>query len=154
MMDECEIKRWHMTIAQDQSASRRCCRSAASWRQALLLLVASFALVPRGSLAVTAQQNLASAAQPAATETVEQAVCRLIETAALAHGLPVAFLTRLIWQESSFRASVISPAGAQGIAQFMPGTANERGLADPFDPEKAIPEAADCSPNSPSASAI
>ncbi|HWG05162.1 MAG TPA: lytic transglycosylase domain-containing protein, partial [Beijerinckiaceae bacterium] len=48
----------------------------------------------------------------------------------------------LIWQESSFRASVVSPAGAQGLAQFMPKTAGERGLADPFDPEQAIPEAA------------
>jgi hypothetical protein len=93
-------------------------------------------------LALAAQQSLASAAQPSAAETVEQAVCRLIESAAHAHGLPVAFLTRLIWQESSFRASVISPTGAQGIAQFMPGPANERGLADPFDPEMAVPKAA------------
>jgi hypothetical protein len=51
-------------------------------------------------------------------------------------------LTRLIWQESSFRATAVSRAGAQGIAQFMPGTAQERGLADPFDPEQAIPAAA------------
>ncbi|HEX2151453.1 MAG TPA: lytic transglycosylase domain-containing protein, partial [Stellaceae bacterium] len=51
-------------------------------------------------------------------------------------------LTRLIWRESSFRAAAVSPAGAQGIAQFMPGTAQERGLADPFDPEQAIPKAA------------
>jgi hypothetical protein len=56
--------------------------------------------------------------------------------------LPVAFLTRIIWRESSFRAGVVSPAGAQGIAQFMPGTAQARGLADPFDPEQAIPKAA------------
>ena len=103
--------------------------------------MASCALAPLGSLALAAQQSLASA-QPSAAETVEQAVCRLIESAAHAHGLPVAFLTRLIWQESSFRASVISSAGAQGIAQFMPGTANESGLADPFDPEMAVPKAA------------
>jgi len=37
---------------------------------------------------------------------------------------------------------VVSPAGAEGIAQFMPGTARERGLADPFDPERAIAKAA------------
>jgi hypothetical protein len=36
----------------------------------------------------------------------------------------------------------VSPKGAQGIAQFMPGTAAEQGLADPFDPEQAIPKAA------------
>ncbi|WP_425515514.1 lytic transglycosylase domain-containing protein [Microvirga antarctica] len=77
-----------------------------------------------------------------ATETVEQALCRLIEESARSHDIPVEFLTRLIWQESSFRPRVVSPAGAQGIAQFMPGTAQERGLADPFDPEQAIPKAA------------
>ena len=76
------------------------------------------------------------------TETVEQALCRLIEGAARAHRLPVGFFTRLIWQESSFRTGVVSPAGAQGVAQFMPGTARERGLADPFDPEQAIPASA------------
>lgn len=77
-----------------------------------------------------------------ATETVEQALCRLIDDSAKARDLPVAFLTRLIWRESSFRVGVVSPAGAQGIAQFMPGTAKERGLLDPFDPEQAIPHAA------------
>ncbi|KAB1075361.1 lytic transglycosylase domain-containing protein [Methylobacterium planeticum] len=77
-----------------------------------------------------------------ATETVEQALCRLIETSAKARGLPVPFLTRLIWRESSFRVSAVSPVGAQGVAQFMPGTARERGLLDPFDPEQAIPHAA------------
>jgi hypothetical protein len=76
------------------------------------------------------------------TETVKQALCRLIEQSAEARRIPTDFLTKLIWQESSFRTSVISPAGAQGVAQFMPGTARERGLADPFDPEQAIPAAA------------
>ncbi|HEY8563943.1 MAG TPA: lytic transglycosylase domain-containing protein [Beijerinckiaceae bacterium] len=76
------------------------------------------------------------------TETVSQAMCRLIEGAAPARKIPVAFLTRLIWRESSFRAGAVSSAGARGVAQFMPGTAAERRLADPFDPEQAIPEAA------------
>jgi len=76
------------------------------------------------------------------SETVEQALCRLIEGSARAQNLPVPFLTRLIWRESSFRVGVVSPVGAQGVAQFMPGTAKERGLADPFDPEQAIPHAA------------
>jgi hypothetical protein len=76
-------------------------------------------------------------------ETVEQALCRLIEGAARAQKIPGNMLTKLIWQESSFRPNVVSPAGAQGIAQFMPGTARERGLLDPFDPEQAIPKAAE-----------
>ena len=79
----------------------------------------------------------------ARTETVQEALCRMIETSAKSHNLPVAFFTRLIWQESSFRTGAVSPAGAQGVAQFMPGTAAERGLVDPFDPEQAIPKAAD-----------
>ena len=77
-----------------------------------------------------------------AMETVEQSICRLIEASARDQGLPVGFFTRLIWQESSFQPGAISPAGAQGIAQFMPRTAGERGLANPFDPEQAIPKSA------------
>jgi hypothetical protein len=71
-------------------------------------------------------------------ETLEQSICRLIETGARTRGLPVHFFTRLIWAESRFRIRAVSPAGAQGVAQFMPGTALARGLADPFDPEQAI----------------
>src|ERR1700686_3511377 len=82
-----------------------------------------------------------AAAEPA-MEPLDHAVCRLIENAAGANRLPVGFLTRLIWRESSFRSAAVSTAGAEGIAQFMPQTAQERGLADPFDPERAIPKAA------------
>jgi hypothetical protein len=82
-------------------------------------------------------------AAPGKDESIEASVCRLIESSAQNESLPVAFLTRLIWQESSFRREAISSAGAQGIAQFMPGTADERGLANPFDPEEAIPKAAE-----------
>src|ERR671910_813965 len=82
-------------------------------------------------------------AAPEPPPTVEEALCRLIEGAARSHKLPVGFFTRLIWQESSFRTGVVSPAGAQGVAQFMPGTAAERGLLDPFDPEQAILKSAE-----------
>ncbi|GEO98670.1 lytic transglycosylase domain-containing protein [Methylobacterium haplocladii] len=75
-------------------------------------------------------------------ETVTQALCRLIEDSAKARAIPVPFLTRLIFRESAFRVTAVSPVGAQGVAQFMPGTARERGLLDPFDPEQAIPHAA------------
>jgi hypothetical protein len=76
-------------------------------------------------------------------ETLSESVCRLIEISARAQSLPVEFLTRLIWRESGFQPEVTSPAGAQGIAQFMPGTARERDVSNPFDPEEAIPKAAD-----------
>jgi len=78
----------------------------------------------------------------AAPETLDQSICRMIEASARANRLPVGFLTRVIWRESSFRTGAVSPVGAEGVAQFMPGTARERDLADPFDPEQAIPKAA------------
>lgn len=75
-------------------------------------------------------------------EAPEQADCRIIEKAAQVNLLPVGLLTRLLWTESHFQADAVSPKGAIGVAQFMPRTADERGLLDPSDPTKAIPEAA------------
>ena len=65
-------------------------------------------------------------------------MCREIDTQATAHGLPQSFVARLIWKESLFDPGAVSPKGAQGIAQFMPGTAKRRGLDDPFDAKKAV----------------
>jgi hypothetical protein len=96
-------------------------------------------LLAVGCGALFAETRIAAAKD----ESAEHYVCRLVESSARTSGLPVVFLTRLIWQESSFRPGAISPAGAQGIAQFMPGTASDRGLANPFDPEQAIPKAAE-----------
>lgn len=69
-------------------------------------------------------------------------ICHLIEVHADRHGLPRDFLARLIWKESRFDPDAVSPAGAEGIAQFMPQTARLRGLADSFDVEAAIPASA------------
>ncbi|HZT86612.1 MAG TPA: transglycosylase SLT domain-containing protein [Stellaceae bacterium] len=79
---------------------------------------------------------------PDVLNTINHMLCRMIESSAHSHGLPVDFLTRLVWQESRFRTGLVSPAGAQGIAQFMPQTAAARGLTDPFAPEAAIGHAA------------
>src|SRR3984893_10323425 len=99
-----------------------------------------------GLLALFCGGSALAGSESAATdkvESIETSVCRLIESSARAQSLPIAFLTRLIWQESSFRPHTTSPAGPQGIAQFMPKTADERGLANPFDPEEAIPKSAE-----------
>jgi hypothetical protein len=69
-------------------------------------------------------------------------ICHAIEQDAAENELPVEFFARVIWQESRFNASAVSPKGAQGIAQFMPRTADFRGLADPFDPIAALHHAA------------
>jgi hypothetical protein len=49
-----------------------------------------------------------------------------------------ALLAAQLMAESNFNPFAVSPAGAQGIAQFMPSTAAAYGLADPFDPVAAI----------------
>jgi transglycosylase-like protein with SLT domain/sporulation related protein len=76
------------------------------------------------------------------TDNALATLCGIVEASAKAEGLPLDFFTKLIWRESAFRPTAISPAGAQGVAQFMPQTASERGLADPFDPASAIPASA------------
>lgn len=83
--------------------------------------------------------TVARASEPVSSRSL---VCQTIELAAAANGLPSGFLARLLWIESRFHESAMSPAGALGIAQFMPETAARRGLADPWDPLKAIAEAA------------
>ena len=68
--------------------------------------------------------------------------CLALAKAAAEHDLPLDFFVRLIRQESNFDPNSVSHAGAQGIAQFMPGTARWRGLADPFEPLQALYESA------------
>ncbi len=80
--------------------------------------------------------------RPAALTFDAPGLCVLIAEAARRHRLPPEFFARLIWKESRFDVRALSPVGAQGVAQFMPGTARERGLADPWDPRQAIPASA------------
>jgi Transglycosylase SLT domain/SPOR domain len=77
-----------------------------------------------------------------------ESICLMIESAARESNLPLEFFARVIWQESRFRPDAIGPVTrsgqrAQGIAQFMPGTAGERGLLDPFNPVQALPKSAE-----------
>lgn len=102
------------------------------------------ALAKRGCIASAALSILlaAAAGQAHAEQTSREVMCGFVDQAARVHSLPSSFLTRLLWRESSFRTGARSGAGAQGIAQFMPSTARERGLTDPFDAETAIPASA------------
>ena len=70
-------------------------------------------------------------------------ICGLIEREAQRVGMPAPFFARLINQESRFDPNAVSPVGAQGVAQFMPYTAEQRGLKDPFAVTEAIPASAD-----------
>jgi hypothetical protein len=80
--------------------------------------------------------------QPAQNPPTADDICRAVEEDAAENGLPVEFFARVIWQESRFNALAVSAKGAQGIAQFMPRTADWHGLADPFNPIEALKHSA------------
>jgi hypothetical protein len=99
--------------------------------------------------AIPVDENKAQNTAENARETdTREAMCLMIESAARAQDLPLEFFARVIWQESRFQSDAIGPMTrrgqrAQGIAQFMPGTASERRLLDPFDPVQALPKSAE-----------
>jgi hypothetical protein len=69
-------------------------------------------------------------------------VCAKLARSAIDNDVPLAFFTRLIWQESRFDPRSVSRAGARGIAQLMPGTARMLGVTNPFNPDEALPKSA------------
>lgn len=109
---------------------------------AILVTFACLAEAEESAPPVATDVPEGAAATEEAADDDTQTICALIEAAAGTHRLPIGYFTRLIWKESSFRADAVSPKGAQGIAQFMPGTAALRKLTDPFDPIEAIPASA------------
>jgi hypothetical protein len=110
------------------------------------LLSALIAWIAISTLAVRAEPLLAAPEKPMPAAS-QNSMCLMLESAARANDLPIDFFVRVIWQESRFQANAVGPATrngrAQGIAQFMPGTADERGLLDPFNPIQALPKAAE-----------
>jgi hypothetical protein len=136
--------------------SRR--RYNAAMRRSCVVIAVSLLLAgPPSSLAQPeADDEETPAPQPAPAERPAVApapgtgdsICLMIESAARAYELPVDFFARVIWQESRFQPNVVGPLTrngqrAQGIAQFMPGTAAERRLLDPFNPVEALPKSAE-----------
>ncbi len=95
-----------------------------------------------------ARDGSRKSADAAGDSDTREAICLMIESAARANDLPLEFFARVIWQESRFQSDAVGPVTrrgqrAQGIAQFMPGTASERSLLDPFDPVQALPKSAE-----------
>jgi transglycosylase-like protein with SLT domain/NlpC/P60 family protein len=66
----------------------------------------------------------------------------LFDRAAATYGVDADLLAAVARQESGFNADAVSPAGAQGLMQLMPGTAQGLGVTDSFDPAQAVDGAA------------
>jgi hypothetical protein len=62
----------------------------------------------------------------------------MLRTAAMRWNVSATLLAAQLYAESRFNPFAVSKVGAEGIAQFMPGTARAMGLTDSFDPEQAI----------------
>jgi Transglycosylase SLT domain len=132
------------------TASRKACALSGS-KSLLTLLFTILAIVappaPTSALAgeptsTQGQPDENRQAEPSASSAPDS-ICHALAVAAATNDLPFEFFARLIWQESRFEPEAISRAGAQGVAQFMPGTARLRGLEDPFDPLRAIAKSAE-----------
>lgn len=66
----------------------------------------------------------------------------MIGESANRYGIDARILRVVCFLESRFRPRAISPKGARGLMQFMPGTAQRYGLQNPYDPKAAIDAAA------------
>jgi soluble lytic murein transglycosylase-like protein len=80
-------------------------------------------IVPDYAVADAAQQALA----------VPNAYAAKVAELAARFDLSPALIEAVVWQESRWRANAVSPVGARGLTQLMPGTAREMGV-DPNDP--------------------
>jgi len=153
-----------MVFAAVRTAMRMCDRRRVAFGVAAMLLslapVAAEDTAPAKTgvaipsveeLAIPDEANKGLLKKPADStreSDTSEAICLMIESAARANDLALEFFARVIWQESRFQSDAVGPVTrsgqrAQGIAQFMPGTANERRLLDPFDPVQALPKSAE-----------
>ena len=127
----------------DQQRPGRAVRVVAAAAVALLLVV----LATSGAVLASIGAGGAAAGGLRAGAPVPAPLVPLIEAAGTTcPEVTAALLAAQLRQESGFRADAVSPAGAQGIAQFMPGTwstwgrdASGDGTGSPFDPVDAIP---------------
>jgi hypothetical protein len=114
----------------------------------MLLVVLSLPDAGAQQMPAETPEASATTAKSKARADAQKSICLLLESAARANDLPLAFFARVIWQESRFRADAVGPRTrsgkrALGIAQFMPGTAAERNLLDPLNPVQALPKSAE-----------
>jgi soluble lytic murein transglycosylase-like protein len=91
--------------------------------------------------APAAPQSSLQPATPPAQVNVPANMQPIINTASASSGVPADRIAAVLKQESNFNPNAVSPKGATGVAQFMPATAQERGV-NPLDPNSAIPGAA------------
>lgn len=69
---------------------------------------------------------------------VPQGVESVVDRASRRYGVDPALIKAVIKAESSFDQRAVSPVGAQGLMQLMPGTARDLGVTNPLDAEQNV----------------
>lgn len=108
----------------------------------LIALVLTFIVVTKGFASIPSGQ--------AGTGPITE-YDSIIQQAAFKYNVDIALIKAVIRQESNFNPAAVSPKGAKGLMQLMPGTASDLGdpktaagkycnlrITDPFDPEQNI----------------
>ena len=98
-----------------------------------------------GALTAASASRTTLAPDARGTAALEQAPAhlqRLFRDAESRYGVPATLLAAVAKQESGFKTTAVSHAGAQGIMQLMPGTARGLGVRNSFDPAQAVDGAA------------
>jgi hypothetical protein len=80
---------------------------------------------------------ISSSACPALTRTADS-FSDIVSKHASQHGIDARLVQLVIKHESGFNSQAVSPKGARGLMQLMPGTATMLGVSDPFDAEQNI----------------
>jgi soluble lytic murein transglycosylase-like protein len=78
------------------------------------------------------------AAQPAAITPPPAHIQQLVEKSAKAHNVDPLLVQSVIQVESNYNHFAVSPKGAEGLMQLMPGTARMLGVSNSFDPAENI----------------
>ena len=87
-----------------------------------------------GLAPVSSKQSATAVVPP----VVPKPFAEIIDAASVRHGVNPALVSALIEVESAYRPDAVSPKGAMGLMQLMPGTAREYAVADPYDPTANI----------------
>lgn len=106
---------------------------------AILVSLLAVVLMGAGGSSAAACPATAYNPEPVKEGTIPNGWAPLVEKAATESGVPSSVLAAQLETESGWNPRAVSPVGAQGLAQFIPGTwASYGGGKDPFDPEAAI----------------
>lgn len=117
---------WTTTSFDDEELERR----ASSFDEALDRMVAGVDDVDEAAAASVGQVIVSTPNSTGIDDHIREAASR--------YGVPQELITAMIEAESRFDVHAVSPRGALGLMQLMPGTAASLGIRDPFDPRQNI----------------